>query len=63
MSEKFMPDELILRKKPKRQHVKDFLASSEAFLFELSVCDSALAKQLHRELDNVVSRIRMYYER
>lgn len=58
-----MKNELIFRKKPKRQHVKDFLGASEAFLFELSVCDSALAAQLHRELDNVVSRIRMYYER
>jgi len=55
-------DELILRKKPKKAFTKDFLASSEAYLFELSVCDSALAKQLHRELDAVVSRIRMYYD-
>lgn len=56
-----MSDVLILRKKPKRDHTREFLASSEAYLFSLSSCDSALARQLHRELDAVTSRIRMYY--
>lgn len=56
-----MNDSLKIRKNPKKEFTKDFLASAEAYLFELSLCESALCSQLHRELDEVVSRIRMYY--
>ncbi|UNI72422.1 MAG: hypothetical protein [Chaetfec virus UA24_2292] len=57
-----MSNELKIRKKPKKVFTKEFLGDAEAYLFELSCCDSPLASKLHNELDAVVSKIRMYYD-
>lgn len=57
-----MKDELKIRKKPKKVFTKAFLGDAEAYLFELSCCDSPLASKLHDELDYVVTKIRMYYD-